>query len=305
MRLSITASDCSPRTRRRLSQASSCIATQSLGVPLERRGRLRRGLRGVRDLRRRERHGDGLLLRALPRRRSHLAVRAPSRGSACPWWWLADPGPRRAPRPARSPRRAATPAQLPPPPSRLPRLEDLEERLHRRVLAPPGVTERPRATARSRHAGGAWVATGPARAPRGGRGRSCQRSSERALVFPSLLCSGAMYAGVCRTRAPVRPSERRTTGRRAHEPVFDGLGGGLSPVRREDPPRKRSAMPKSATRTRPSSPTSTLSGLKSRWTIPSACAAASPLTGLDAARREWRASRAARGRASLAERAPP
>ena len=44
-----------------------------------------------------------------------------------------------------------------------------------------------------------------------------------------------------------------------------------SPVSRAD-----RASPKSVTRTRPSSPTSTLSGLKSRWTMPAACAAASP-----------------------------
>ena len=37
------------------------------------------------------------------------------------------------------------------------------------------------------------------------------------------------------------------------------------------------ASPKSATRTRPSEPTSTLSGLKSPWTMPARCAAASAL----------------------------
>ena len=36
------------------------------------------------------------------------------------------------------------------------------------------------------------------------------------------------------------------------------------------------ASPKSVTKTRPSRATSTLSGLKSRWTSPAACAAASP-----------------------------
>ena len=46
------------------------------------------------------------------------------------------------------------------------------------------------------------------------------------------------------------------------------------PAGREGPSAR--AIPKSATTTRPSRPMRTFSGLKSRWTIPAACAAASP-----------------------------
>ena len=76
-----------------------------------------------------------------------------------------------------------------------------------------------------------------------------QREAEAVLVAPDVggcprQCSGAMYAGV--------PAKR----------------GACSCTAR--------ASPKSVTRTRPSSPTSTFSGLKSPWTMPARCAAASP-----------------------------
>ena len=77
-----------------------------------------------------------------------------------------------------------------------------------------------------------------------------------------------MYAGVpssapvfvtTRARPPPPPPRRRR-----------------SPAARRPPPQRSRASPKSVTRTRPSRPTSTFSGLKSRCTRPAACAAASP-----------------------------
>src|SRR5688572_22092151 len=53
-----------------------------------------------------------------------------------------------------------------------------------------------------------------------------------------------------------------------------GKGAGVDVGGRADSTR---ATPKSVTRTRPSCPTSTLSGLKSRCTSPEECAAARPL----------------------------
>jgi hypothetical protein len=61
-------------------------------------------------------------------------------------------------------------------------------------------------------------------------------------------------------------------------------------------------MPKSLTATRPAWLMSTLSGLKSRWTRPARCAAASPRP---AAKRTWSASRQVCGRSSHPRSVPP
>ncbi len=90
-------------------------------------------------------------------------------------------------------------------------------------------------------------------------------TSARTSTAPPASCSGAMYAGVP-IAAPV------AVRRRSRVTVGDGDGDSTASAAH--------AMPKSVTSTRAArsavTSTSTLSGLKSRWTMPAACAAASP-----------------------------
>ena len=77
-----------------------------------------------------------------------------------------------------------------------------------------------------------------------------------------------MYAGVPTTA----PSRVRHIS--AADPVsLTGMASSAGPGAAPCPAR---ASPKSRTRTRPSVPTITLSGLKSRWLMPARCAAARP-----------------------------
>ena len=89
-------------------------------------------------------------------------------------------------------------------------------------------------------------------------------TSDRASAGPPASCSGAMYAGVP-TSAPVCVIEE-SAGRVSLSCALASVGACAA----------ARARPKSVTRTRPSVPTSTLSGLKSRWTKPAACAASRP-----------------------------
>jgi len=123
-----------------------------------------------------------------------------------------------------------------------------------------GSTASPRASTRDSRAGsvrrrsetGSGGREGEASSTSSGRLPSTASSSARQKLYWSLRtseacprqCSGAMYAGV--------PAKR----------------GACSCTAR--------ARPKSVTLTRPSSPTSTFSGLKSPWMMPARCAAASP-----------------------------
>ena len=81
-------------------------------------------------------------------------------------------------------------------------------------------------------------------------------------------CSGAMYGGVPMTEpASVSGLDSAAVDAAADELSIESVSEGSAPPR---------ASPKSSTRARPSTPTSTLPGLKSRCTIPAAWAAASP-----------------------------
>ena len=84
---------------------------------------------------------------------------------------------------------------------------------------------------------------------------------------------GALLGGHVRGRAE-RSHRSRWRGHR--------VTAASSPRSSDDAASMARANPKSVTRTRPSLPTSTLSGLKSRCTRPAACAAARPAAGADA-----------------------
>ena len=123
-------------------------------------------------------------------------------------------------------------------------------------------------------------------------------------MTPPASCSGDMYAGVPTISESRRVGEVSGGGRgpgatgpsvRCGDPVGAfASSGGRSCVER--------ARPKSLTRTRPSRPISTLSGLKSRCTIPAPCAASSPRP---AATKTSRISSSARGRSRSQERSVP
>ena len=99
--------------------------------------------------------------------------------------------------------------------------------------------------------------------------------SLRSSTFSRRTCSGAMYAGV-----PISWSARVMSASGEARPEPEGVddGGTESKEGTMLPSRTpaRRARPKSSTRTRPSSPMSTLSGLKSRWMRPRSWAAARP-----------------------------
>ena len=103
------------------------------------------------------------------------------------------------------------------------------------------------------------------------------RPQPRAMRDP-LLCTGVARRPPrrARSRAPIdrcarRPARRELLGRHVRRRARDAPSAGARSRR-----SSRCASPKSVTRTRPSRSTSTFSGLKSRWTRPAACAAASP-----------------------------
>jgi hypothetical protein len=85
--------------------------------------------------------------------------------------------------------------------------------------------------------------------------------SERASTLLPSACSGDMYPAVPTTR----PSAVR-----GRSPAATVTSSSLTSA-----VSVSFARPKSTTLTRPSEPTITFPGLKSRWTIPAACAAAS------------------------------
>jgi hypothetical protein len=105
------------------------------------------------------------------------------------------------------------------------------------------------------------------RVPKSARYSDAQKLnwSERASTPSPRYCSGDMKAGVPMTSPSCVSGEDS-----------DGASGD-APGRESSPTASRPrARPKSVTQTRPSLPTSTLAGLKSRCTSPAACAASSP-----------------------------